>query len=87
MELGSPKVCAPHVLHTLVDEKCGWWILFTYKCFFFFLFSGLSRFIPSSIAAKPMLSARTRPASPSPTTGPRSLLEEVRYALRQGCRI
>lgn len=40
MELGSPKVCAPHVLHTLVDEKCGWWILFTYKCFFFFSFFG-----------------------------------------------
>lgn len=49
------------------------------------LFLCLFRFIPSSIAAKPMLSARTPPASPSPTTEPRSLREEVRDALIQQC--
>lgn len=59
-----------------------WVVDFIYLQMFFF-FLGPSRFTPSSIAAKPMLSARTPPASRSLMMEPRLLHEEVRCALHQ----
>lgn len=73
----SISVCTTCFTHTHGWEM--WVVDFIYlQMFPFYFFMGLSRFIPSSTAAKPMLSAQTLPASPSPTMEPRSLHEEVR---------
>lgn len=76
--------CVHHMFYThswMRNESGGFYLLA--NVFFLFFGGGVSsRFIPSSIAAKPTLLVRTHPALPSPTMEPHSRHEEVRYALR-----